>query len=232
LSTGSPCESGSQHVRSRRSGLQLPFRRPERSPPPNSRAISCVARDGACLESSLPRHSRRSAELTLSAWGQTLVRCDVTPLTDPPYASQPPPVSRPVFGEKIASVGAAATRESAWHASRILPGAMARRVQSSENESREATLLRRARKHVIRGEARQAMVALREACFASGQNPKLWALYGVQCWRVRRTQEAADALRQAIWFRQREPGDRRAAPLRALLAALEEGRSPDSVRAA
>jgi hypothetical protein len=76
------------------------------------------------------------------------------------------------------------------------------------------------------------MLALREACYYTGQNAKLWALYGVQCWRVRRLDDAADALRQAIWLREREPEDRRAQSLKALLAAVEDGRSPDSLRAA
>jgi Flp pilus assembly protein TadD len=99
-------------------------------------------------------------------------------------------------------------------------------------ESREAILLRRARKHLTRGERRQAMLALREACYYTGQDPKLWALYGVQCWRMRRLDDAADALRQAIWLREREPNDRRAGALRALLGALEQGRSHGSLRAA
>ena len=112
-------------------------------------------------------------------------------------------------------------------------GPVSRRVQPSSNdESREATLLRRARKHVVRGEARQAMLVLREACFSSSQDARLWARYGVQCWRARKHEEAAEALRQAIWLRQREPNDRRSASLRTLLVAVEEGRSPESVRAA
>lgn len=109
---------------------------------------------------------------------------------------------------------------------------MARRtLQSSSDESREATLLRRARKHVVRGEARQAMLVLREACFAT-EDPRLWARYGVQCWRVRKHEDAANALRQAIWLHERAPDDRRSGSLRGLLVAVEAGRSPDSVRAA
>jgi Flp pilus assembly protein TadD len=107
-----------------------------------------------------------------------------------------------------------------------------RRRQGTHQESRETALLRRARRHVVRGEARQAMLALREACFASGHDAGLWARYGVQCWRARKHEEAAEALRQAIWLRQREPNDRRSASLRNLLVAVEAGRSPDSVRAA
>jgi hypothetical protein len=76
------------------------------------------------------------------------------------------------------------------------------------------------------------MLALREACYYTGQDAKLWALYGMQCWRVRKVDDAADALRQAIWLREREPNDRRAAALKSLLAAIERGHTPDSLRAA
>jgi len=107
-----------------------------------------------------------------------------------------------------------------------------RRQQSSTEETRESALLRRARKHVVRGETRQAMLALREACFSAGRDPKLWALYGVQCWRARKPAEAAETLRQAIWLREREPNDRRSGSLKGLLVAVEEGRSPESERAA
>jgi Flp pilus assembly protein TadD len=111
---------------------------------------------------------------------------------------------------------------------------MSRRFQSSSNEelSREATLLRRARKHVVRGESRQAMLALREATFAASNDARLWARYGVQCWRLRKHEEAADALRQAIWLREREQNDGPARVLRGLLVAIEEGRAAGSDRAA
>jgi Flp pilus assembly protein TadD len=103
---------------------------------------------------------------------------------------------------------------------------MSRRLQQGSNEeSREVTLLRRARKHVVRGESRQAMLALREATFASSNDARLWARYGVQCWRLRKHQEAADALRQAIWLREREQNDKPTRALRGLLVAIQEGRT-------
>jgi hypothetical protein len=49
---------------------------------------------------------------------------------------------------------------------------------------------------------------------------------------VRKHEDAANALRQAIWLHERAPDDRRSGSLRGLLVAVEAGRSPDSVRAA
>lgn len=113
---------------------------------------------------------------------------------------------------------------------------MSRRLQrfqsSSNDEPREVVLLRRARKHVVRGESREAMLALREAAFASSNDARLWARYGVQCWRLRKNQEAADALRQAIWLREREANEKPTRVLREMLVAIEAGRSADSARAA
>jgi Flp pilus assembly protein TadD len=90
-----------------------------------------------------------------------------------------------------------------------------------EGESRVVTLLRRARRARLRGEARQAMLAVREACFACRTDARLWALYGAACRRARRHDEAKDAIRQAIWLRERERDSRRAGSLQRLLLTLD-----------
>jgi len=99
-------------------------------------------------------------------------------------------------------------------------------------EPREITLARRARKHGLRGEGRQAMLALKEACFVADRDARLWALYAVSCWRLRRTEDAARAFRQAIYLRGRAGDDRRVPVLKSLLAALEDGRPHDDAAAA
>jgi Flp pilus assembly protein TadD len=65
------------------------------------------------------------------------------------------------------------------------------------------------------------MLAVREACFESQTDARLWALYGAACRRARRHDEARDAIRQAIWLRERERDDRRASSLERLLATID-----------
>jgi Flp pilus assembly protein TadD len=72
-----------------------------------------------------------------------------------------------------------------------------------------------------RGDARKAMLILRELCFREASNPRLWTLYAVQCWRMGRRHDACQALRQALWFRERERDEARARVVRALLNAAE-----------
>jgi Flp pilus assembly protein TadD len=80
--------------------------------------------------------------------------------------------------------------------------------------------MRQARRFTLRGETRQAMLAVREACFACRSDARLWALYGAACRRARRHEEAKDAIRQAIWLRERERDTRRADSLQRLLLEL------------
>jgi len=88
-------------------------------------------------------------------------------------------------------------------------------------EPRVVTLVRRARRHTLRGEARQAMLAVREACFTSGTDARLWALYGAACRRARRHEDAKNAIRQAIFLRERERDELRAGALQRLLTEFE-----------
>lgn len=97
------------------------------------------------------------------------------------------------------------------------------RQQPAGSESREETLLRRARRHRRRGEHRKAMLALREACYASDACPRLWTLYAMSCLRAGRSADGAQALRQALWLRQRDRDDARARVTRLLLDKLNDG---------
>lgn len=107
---------------------------------------------------------------------------------------------------------------------------MARRLRHSRSEAshsaaREETpheaLVRRARRFRRRGEHRQAMLSLREACHTGGQCPRLWTLYAVACVRVRRVDDAKHALQQALWLRQRAKDGRRVQVIERLLTRLE-----------
>ncbi|HEX6766278.1 MAG TPA: hypothetical protein VF103_12390 [Polyangiaceae bacterium] len=72
----------------------------------------------------------------------------------------------------------------------------------------------------MRGEARHAMLAMREACFSCETDARLWALYGAACRRASRHDEAKNAIRQAIWLRERERDDRRRSSLERLLTRM------------
>lgn len=67
------------------------------------------------------------------------------------------------------------------------------------------------------------MLLLREACFEQAGDPRLWTLYGVQCARLGRRDEAVHALGQAVWLRERCRDARRAEVTRALLERVEQG---------
>ena len=106
---------------------------------------------------------------------------------------------------------------------------MRRRTQSiPEQGSREQVLLRRARRHERRGQGRKAIVAAREACFLAATDARLWAVYASYCWKAGRMPEACDALRQAIWYRERSRDRARASVLKGLLSKLERGLVPNA----
>ena len=109
---------------------------------------------------------------------------------------------------------------------------MGRQLHRQASETREETLLRQARRHARRGDERGAMLALRECCFSARENARLWTLYGFACWRARRQKDAVDALRQALWLRQRNRDEARARVVRTLLKRIESGETPNSKRAA
>ena len=97
---------------------------------------------------------------------------------------------------------------------------------SLEQQVQQAQRLRR------RGEQRKALLLLREACFRAGSDARLWALYAMQCWRMGRADDARQAFRQAIWFRERAGDAGRTRVLRALLHATELRCCPEDLKAA
>jgi hypothetical protein len=93
-------------------------------------------------------------------------------------------------------------------------------------------LVRRAKRFSKRGDQRRAMLALREASFATRSDARLWTLYGVQCVRAGRSDEAIHALKQATWLRERARDDGRARSTRALLQQVEAGQMTLPLKAA
>lgn len=141
-----------------------------------------------------------------------------------------PPQSAENLAKSFPTASKAMTRQSVWHGLRKRVRIMPRlRLHSlshhfttpEADEPRAVILARRARKHRLRGEGRQAMVTLQEACFLSDQDARLWALYGASCRRMRRYDDAARAFRQAIFLRARRQEHRRVQVLRGLLSALK-----------
>lgn len=69
------------------------------------------------------------------------------------------------------------------------------------------------------------MLILREACYFGDGDPVVWALYGYQCTRVRKYDEAMDAYGQAAWRRTREGDLARADVLHRLRDAMRQDSS-------
>lgn len=67
------------------------------------------------------------------------------------------------------------------------------------------------------------MLLLREVCFQESDDARLWTLYGVQCARLGRREDAAQALGQAAWLRERNRDGRRAAVTHALRERVLQG---------
>jgi Flp pilus assembly protein TadD len=80
-----------------------------------------------------------------------------------------------------------------------------------------------ARRKRRRGDERKALVLLRDACFLAGADARLWVLYAAQCWRMGRFDDTRQALRQALWLRERAHDEPRARVLRSLIAAADAG---------
>jgi Flp pilus assembly protein TadD len=64
------------------------------------------------------------------------------------------------------------------------------------------------------------MVMLREAAHENEQEPRLWALYGVQCARIGRFDVARQALQHAAWLRDRRGESAKANVTRSLITRL------------
>jgi hypothetical protein len=76
------------------------------------------------------------------------------------------------------------------------------------------------------------MLVLREACCTQRDEARIWTLYAVQCLRVGRVAESVQALRQAMWLRERARDKRRARSTRILLGLVESGQTELPLRAA
>jgi Tfp pilus assembly protein PilF len=99
-------------------------------------------------------------------------------------------------------------------------------------ESVTDVMLRRALRFRRRGEDRRAMLMLREAAYRAPSEAKLWMHYAVACLRLGRRDEAAQALKQAVWIRKRANDEPRLRVTRALLERLLSGRSSLRLNAA
>lgn len=115
-------------------------------------------------------------------------------------------------------------RQSRAAAHRVITAS--RGAAAPREESHHDALVRRARRFRRRGEYRQAMLSLREACHTGAQCPRLWTLYAVACVRVRRIDDAKHALQQALWLRQRAKDAPRVQVIERLLSQLDAERFP------
>lgn len=71
------------------------------------------------------------------------------------------------------------------------------------DETPEKALCRRVRKLQRKGESRRALLTLRQAAFTHEGDAPLWVRYGVQCLRMGKADAGREALRHAVWLRER-----------------------------
>jgi Flp pilus assembly protein TadD len=88
------------------------------------------------------------------------------------------------------------------------------------DETRDEAQLRRAWRHRRKGDERRAMVMLREAAHENEHDARLWVMYGVQCARIGRPNDARRALQHAAWVRERNGEHAKANVTRAIMADL------------
>ena len=81
-------------------------------------------------------------------------------------------------------------------------------------------LVERARRHLRKGEQRRAWLTFREACCVSSGDARVWALYAAHSRRMNRLDEAEKAFAQALYLREQQRDEARAAVLRRLLEEL------------
>ncbi len=86
-----------------------------------------------------------------------------------------------------------------------------------------SVLIHRARRFRRRGELRRALLILREAAFRESSDARLWTLYGVECVRMGKRDDAVEALKQAVWLRVRDHDEPRARVTRGLIACVLAG---------
>lgn len=73
------------------------------------------------------------------------------------------------------------------------------------------------------------MLTLRAACARDEGDPRIWALYGAQCARLRKCDEARAAFERAAWLRSRARQHRR---VRVLHQLIERTTAPQQRRVA
>jgi Flp pilus assembly protein TadD len=83
------------------------------------------------------------------------------------------------------------------------------------------TLIARSRRSRAKGDARRALVLLRQACALDEWRARTWTLLGAMLARQGATEEAGRALNQARWLRARAGEKARAAVTRRLVERLE-----------
>jgi Flp pilus assembly protein TadD len=96
-------------------------------------------------------------------------------------------------------------------------------VEMQEGAAEDSLLVPRAYRVLRRGDDRRAMLLLREAACRSASDARLWTLYGVQCARMGRGEDAEQALRQALWLRQRARDESRVRVMERLLDQVRQG---------
>lgn len=98
----------------------------------------------------------------------------------------------------------------------------ARKLTTCPADPAEAACAR-ARRARRRGVVREEVNALRLACSLREHDATLWTLLAFALQRMARTAEAVEALRQALWLRQRAGENARARVTHVLLVAMNEG---------
>lgn len=101
---------------------------------------------------------------------------------------------------------------------------LSRRTSSPTNRDDPVhTALVKARRARKKGQTRREVNALRQACALAEFNAELWTLLAVACLRMERVEEGLEALRHALWLRQRAGDERKALVTRRLLASASKG---------
>jgi Flp pilus assembly protein TadD len=97
-----------------------------------------------------------------------------------------------------------------------------RNLRGWENplQDRAADLAARARRLRSKGKWRPASLALREACHLDESNAANWMLYGALAARMGKRADAEQAMKHALWLRERGGDARRAAVIRRVLLKL------------
>lgn len=108
-----------------------------------------------------------------------------------------------------------------------MPKTRKHRKLAPVDDSREAVLRRKARRHARKGDMRKAALALREAVALEG-TPQAWTRLGGMLRRAGRDSDALHALRQAMFLFRRGGMDGRARSVARLIVELD----PQDMKAA